>query len=555
MKVKRKITVLLILSLLISNVVGAVSITDEIDSNQEIILDNIKENETDNEIIDNVEDENNINDIDNKLSTEIINDKFYNNSEKEIENFNRVAQDVSHKVKISGIDVNVDYGNGFEAFILDGVLKEGGQNPKVGNKIMFNYKWSIDSDNLKDIQLGDLIYFNLPNDYFRFDDTSKEQEITDAYGEVLGKLKINNNRIVLELNQNALTKDSLEGGFVFAYGRINSAGENIEIETGGIQLPPITIESPGVSDPDGENEFSALIHKYGEQYDNSDKMYWRILLNYENAMKRFNGENPDTLNNTFLIDELEEGQTLDNFSINGLYNYATKNGKMAAQTFGSVNLGSLNNPGQFKKMEAYPSETKEDFMNRLKSENVPAFGVIDNKIIVIYLGDIPGENFKLPNHIELKDELLRRAQAGDISVEMYYKTLEHYQRGIEDNLILFDIIINTIADNDSETKVFNNTAKLIYGDKEVSTNESEIKFQALGGGAKAVEKGSIEIVKKDDNNKALENIGFRLDIWNEEKQEFEENKEFSGFTDEKGKLIFKGLSSRKYKIIEFQGLE
>lgn len=467
--------------------------------------------------------------------------------------------DASSHMDIVGLDILIDYGNGFEDFIVNGAKVSGRANPIVGQSIRFKYNWKISSEDLEEIQLGDLIYLNLPTYYFSFADFSDKRQISDGSGGSLGELWIENNKVVIELNAYALSKDSLEMGYLYADGRLESAGNSITVDVNGIALPPFDVEEPEQTNNEGENELTSPIYKYGFQQQNRDEIYWSTRINYDNASIRFNENRYNYLYNAFFVDTLQGGQTFSDLEIKTILHPATENGKMARNPFDYYKLADFENTGVFQKISAFPGETVEEFMGRLKANRVPAFGVIDDKTVVVYFSDVPNNILTLPREYTdngyqgLRNLLETRARYGDITEQMLYSTFNHYYYGNEYNLMLFEVVIHASVDEDAEDGPIGNVAQLIHDRDSISSENALVNFQSVGGGATAVEAGSVEIVKVDGNDAPLSGVGFRLDKLAETTGEYIEYK--SGSTDNKGKLKFKHLPYGRYKIVETAPLE
>ncbi len=466
--------------------------------------------------------------------------------------------DASNLVNISGVDVHIND----VLFIENGIVVNENIHPTVGNSIKFTYYWSISKENLSQINLGDLIYFDLPTEYFTFDDAPTRSPVKDGDGNVLGELWIADSKIVVELNQTALGKDSLENGYVSAKGRISKAGEDIEINTGGVVLPPITINPGGSADPEVGLGDEPPVSKYGFQVPNKNEIYWSAKLNYDNAKKRFNGEPYETLTNAFFVDKLSEGQTFNNLEIKTILHHATSEGKMSQLVLDYTQLASFTNPAPFEKVTAAPNDTVETLMDTLKTEGKPAFGVVNNKDVVIYFGNIPNNLIKLPgfvtanNYANLKQRLSENLAAGKINQGIHDKTIEHYVTNKAEEIVIgYEIVIRANVDGSKDNEDIKNEAKLIYGDKKEEIGSWGVKFQDYHGGVSPVEPGTVEINKVDDSDKPLAGIGFRLDIWDEVSGKYVEKDTLPlGYTDENGKLSFTKLSPGKYKIVEFETL-
>ncbi|MBS7577113.1 MULTISPECIES: FctA domain-containing protein [unclassified Enterococcus] len=477
----------------------------------------------------------------------------------------RANADVSDKITTSGIDVKINSGSGFYDFIKNGQLVDGAASPIVGNSIRFEYSWNISEANLATMSAGDYFYFSLPSDYFSYKNTSEYDLKDSTTGEILGKYQIIDGQIKITLTDLAVAKESIKNGNVYADGKIEKSGSNIVIEVeNGIKLPSFDIDGGGGSAGEYPNSNNSAIVKNGTQVSGENVANWDVLLNFDNLNKRYNGESYETLNNSFFIDELQENQTFSSLKIQTILYSSTSKQIMSNNVFlyTDVTQSSWGNY-QIENKPPTTETTIEEYQQTLKNYGKPSYGVLNNTV-VIYFGNIPNNGILLPekyranNYDEIKKLLDAQLASGKITNQAYWKTMNHFQSGIEDEVIAFQVTIR--ADVAGDPSKLKNQAKLIYDNKEAISNEREIDFKEIGGGAEGVEAKSIKVVKKDDSGVNLKDVIFKLAKLNEATQEYEDYTPHDSIgtleraTDVNGEVTFGKLAVGQYKLVEVSGL-
>lgn len=286
-----------------------------------------------------------------------------------------IAKDVLNLVTVLGMNIRIDSGAGFKDYIVDGKIVEGAKPPRVGDSIQINYLWEITKENLAKIAENDYFSFPLPVNFFDYNDTG-DYDLLSGVKEKLGTFKIKDNKIIVTLNKQAVEKDSLKKGFVFGIGSIVKEGKVDEIEIPGVGfLPPFEITKP---DPGNGSEIpherkGKPIEKTGSQIVGENQIKWSISVNYDNQIKRFRGDDFQTLDNAFVVDKLEGKQTFSSLLIKTVYYTATSNGEM------SKNM--LVNGDEFvlPRTDAQSTEkTLEDYQARLKRGGKAAYGLFED---------------------------------------------------------------------------------------------------------------------------------------------------------------------------------
>lgn len=469
-----------------------------------------------------------------------------------------LAADVTNKVNISGVNVYINN----KIYIEDGVIV-GKDNPMVGNSIKIEYRWGIDKDSLSDMNAGDEIYFNLPTDFYSFENSEENPLMSD--GEELGTIQIIGNKIKIVLNQTAVDKDGLKNGIVFATGKITKDGKDVEIDVDGdAKLPPITILPPGGSTGELPNNSKDAIKKNGEQIPNRNEIFWQTIINYDNLNKRFNGESFDTLNEAFFIDELQSPQIFKGIKIQTILHTATSEGKISNNKLSYVDLAPWG-AYAFQKVDPTTETTIEEFKKTMRDSGKASYGVMNNTVVV-YFGDIPSEEMKLPNSLldnnrkGIKDLLDAQFEKGQITKEQYDKSWAHYSTGKEDQIIQFQIRIDVDIPNDFPNQDLKNTAQLTWRDSTIESEEIIVHFQNVGGSIEVIEPKAIKIKKVDDEGNRLQGVKFKITKLKEgSTTEYEDylapdEGDLVRTTNEKGIVEFQKLHTGKYKIVEVSGL-
>ena len=473
-----------------------------------------------------------------------------------------LAKEVTGKVDISGVNVYVDKGAGYYLYIKDGVIQEGAANPIVGNGIKVEYKWGVSANNLNEIDTGDEIIFKLPTGYYNFADSTVEP-LKNSQGDILGTVQIIKETIKVVLNEKCVGMQELTDGLVYATGKVIKSGTTEEIPIDdGVSIPPITIDPSG--DVDGDTEFTKTdtIYKNGTQLNNQNVIRWDNYLNNGNAAKRFNGESFDTLKNMFFIDELQGPQKFQQLGIKTVFQTATSEGKASALTLATMDLGPLSQPygNFFIKVEASPDISVDEFKLKLieEAEKVQkgTWGVIDEKTVVVYFGNIPDKYITVPiskNINQAKEPLDDLLKEGKINQDQYDKTLEHYKSGIEDQIIQFQVTIDAKVDRDTPSQILRNESTLQWSDGTINSNEETVKFQTVGGLVEGIEPKTIKIIKKDDTGKLLQGMKFKIQkLENGTYTDYSAKDELGIIreTDAKGEVEFKKIEIGSYKIVE-----
>ncbi|MGM0124810.1 hypothetical protein IGI37_002204 [Enterococcus sp. AZ194] len=476
------------------------------------------------------------------------------------------ASDVSHLVEVKGLDVQINNGNGFTYLIKDGQLVENAPVPIPGNTIRFEYRWAIPQKSLAQMKAGDYFTFSLPNDYFSYSDTGSFP-LTDLNNKEIGTSQIVNHQIKITLNKYAVSMDALKNGLVYADGRIEKSGQDIVIAIEeGITLPSIIIGEPGSSAGEYPSTLNEIITKNGVQISGKNVANWDVLVNFDNARKRFDGESYSTLNETFLVDKLEGNQLFSSIKIQTILYTATSSGNLSNNSFLYADV-TQTSWGNYQIKEVMPKTTDltiEDFKKTLKDTGQPGYGVLDNTVVV-YFGNIPSDQIQLPdkyknnNYEEIEKLLKIQLESGRITHGGYSKTLDHIRSGAEDQIIAYQVTIQADVTGDSRT--LKNQAKLIHSDGENNSNIREIEFREIGGTAEVVEPKTMQIIKQDDAGNKLEGVTFKIQKWLPEKNTYEDylangtigTMEIT--TNAKGEALFGQLTSGKYRVIETSGLD
>ena len=477
-----------------------------------------------------------------------------------------LADETVHKAGITKVNVYIKrWESDYYKLAENGKTNEF-ENPRVDDTIRIEYEWNIDRELLNQIKIGDIVEFDLPFDYYAFENTNPSDPFKLMEGDLeLGTYIIANNKIKLSLNDIGLAKESLDNGVIAAEGKIIKPGFDKKLDVDGNLEMSITIEEKIFESGSDKNKYTQSLFKMGEQKLNSRIIVWDSYLNNDNTTKRFDGKPYTKLEDAYFVDRLPAGLSFKDISISTVLRTATAKGEASNKTLYEMPIGpknsSENNPLNIKFFDmliAHSGESLEDFKGRLKSEAYKnpngdaTWGVLDDTVVV-YLGNIPNERIYLP--ISMLGGVLENHIASVLgkNTPEYFATLEHYNSGIENNLMQFKISITTEVDDEIVEQVFNNKSELISSGIGKESESARVHYIKSGASIESVKPKAAKIVKKDDSGRALENIDFKLQKLND----FGKYDDYIGFdgkveraTNGEGVVEFTKLAIGMYRAIE-----
>lgn len=471
-------------------------------------------------------------------------------------NQSRAGNNVTALVSIDDVSMYIELGGTIYPIIENGVEVEGHPDVTVGNAMLLRYKWSVaDATTLVE---GDYFEIGLPTGFVDYIN-SDESPLIDDNGVEIGTWKILNGKIVAVFNENVEDKLSIEDGYFSVAGRVSNSGEDIELETGGIILPPITIE------PEPEENLQEFpdygnIFKLGSQVLGENRIVWDIRVNYDNYKKVYAGETPDQMNDVIVEDTLNDEMLFveSKLEIAHTMYLTTEDGKMSAIPVSYMNIISA-----FQKLEQLEGESYTAFKTRIENSSVPAYGIFSRKNLVINFKNLPNggsgiKNPNLANDTALYNYLTTLVDNGTIQSSQRDSMFQAYSSTNTANGDLIGFQIIAPVDVIGTTGEYTNTVKLKYNNTETNTSEKRVDFIEMSGGANTTDPGTLSVAKVDDNNERLEGVSFKL-----EKKNglgiYEDYNALDGVglireTNAAGKVVFSKLEYGEYRLVEVAGL-
>ncbi len=465
----------------------------------------------------------------------------------------------SELVDITGVNMLVDIAGTWIYIIKNNELQPNIPSFSKGMRIKFEYCWDISSDRLNLFQPGDYFEVALPNTYFQFHDTPSNYELTDQNGAVIGTFTVRDGNIVSTLNELGTSKNEIKNGFLSGIGYTVLEGDEISLTTGGIMLPPITI-NPGGSSGSGEIDDFGDLFKSGAKFEERGDLEWRIFVNYDNFRKQFNGESVVPFNNVVLTDEMEQGLVVkdNDIRIESSIYIANEEGRMTNLSLEWYSFKEL-----FDLIPYIEGMSESDFDIAVKSSTKPAYGVYAHRKVMINFGNLPGSNIKYPGAVTanncqwIKDKLQEMVESAKISQIQADETYRKYEHDPE--IIGWVVTIPTTVVGGADT--YSNTATLTYNNSEQASSATAIEFNDINGGAETNEPGSVVIKKTDDKSTPLTGVSFKLQKLNTVTNDYvdyvpQDNLgEIERVTDDDGTVTYKRLSYGDYQIVETKGLD
>ncbi|WP_314067644.1 SpaA isopeptide-forming pilin-related protein, partial [uncultured Vagococcus sp.] len=464
----------------------------------------------------------------------------------------------SDLVVITGVNMLVDIGGKWVYIIKDNLLQPDIPSFSKGMRIKFEYSWDISSENLSQFQPGDFFEVSLPDTYFQFHDTLISYDLKDQNGAVIGNFTVKDNKIVSTLNELGTSKNEIRNGFLSGIGYTVLEGDEITLSTGGIMLPPITIDPGGSSGSEEIEDFGDLF-KSGAKFEEKGDLEWRIFVNYDNFRKQFNNESVVAFNNVVLTDEIDTGMVVKDseLRIEASIYVANEEGRMTNLSLDWFSFKEL-----FVPIPYVEGMSESQFELAVKTSPNPAYGIYANRKVMINFGNLPGSNIKYPAYVTanngqwIKEKLQELVDENKISQKQADETQQKYATNPE--IIGWVVTIPTQVVGGSDT--YNNTATLTYNDSEIASSGTQIEFNDINGGAETNEPGSVVIKKTDEKLTPLEGVSFKLQKLNTETNQFLDylpQDNLGGIeriTGTDGTVTYKRLTYGEYQVVETKGL-
>ncbi|SHH60271.1 LPXTG-motif cell wall anchor domain-containing protein [Anaerosphaera aminiphila DSM 21120] len=472
---------------------------------------------------------------------------------------------------------------------------------KVGESLEFTINWEITDILKKGLVTGDWFEFDLPSDYFKFNETTKpvdikaENEVTGVE-EVIGTYEIvaaegeNLAKFKIVLNKNATGKSAITGGYLKVTGEAKEiTKEDTIIHVGEQAFPGIDI---------GEKPMEELgdtkpIKKNGWQNRDKETVTWEILVNYEDYRKIYNNEeqNIGTKENLIVIDELPAGvefrKDISDIDL-AMPIYAAmpegstdKDGNnIEGNVSSTIVEGGWNNYGvlgndSFPKMDQKEGEIWDDFKIRFEKDSSPiSYGIFIDKDdynrnkVIFNFGNLPGD-LKSPKKLEGLEGINSLIEGDNkLTATQKTKTKEAYKRIFDatktaespegTGVIGFRLVFKDLCVLESvpSGEKLENSATIKWTGEDLTDDAEPVTYKKLEAGGGFKDAQSVTIKKLEDGTeKTLAGAKFKLEKKNDKSGDWTEYTPDDGgeperITDEKGEVIFRDLSNGEYKVVE-----
>ncbi|MGL4697506.1 Spy0128 family protein [Enterococcus larvae] len=475
----------------------------------------------------------------------------------------RAGMDISSLLDVTAVKLEKNTSAGWVE-IMDG------DSAQVGDIIRLTINWEM--LNSLAVVAGDYIEIDLPS-IFKFAPTAPValNVTVDGVSYNVGQYRLNvsgdHSKLRIEfndvLNTNNIT--SITNGYLVFQGSLNEtkeAGELVEIGT--IPLPNFEIGETPLYEV-GPNTYKKL-SKEGSQRANENSISWRIVTNYDDLMRAYKGEAlVNKFENTILVDALEEGLEVTSISLQipVLMVDAADSTKLYAKQVHAFELGLT---------QVSPSATYEQSYDAVKASTPGTYTIfIDSsgkQTVIMNLGNFPVTNAAdTANSLSFGPSkaaaLQRVSDVYDSNVTLptanKANTLAAFERlfdaSQDTGIVGFLVNIVTKVDDDHlDQESFDNDAALYFENGNAESGVKDVQFEKIdGGGDGTIPKGTVEIVKKDQDSLAnLPNVVFSVVKYDGDVEGAEVEQKT---TDSNGKVTFENLAIGKYKLKEVSGLD
>ncbi|MGM0167701.1 hypothetical protein IGI39_002685 [Enterococcus sp. AZ135] len=446
-----------------------------------------------------------------------------------------------------------------------------GDKTNVGDFIRLKIDWEI--LNSLSIANGDYVEIDLPS-IFKFAPTAKiALSITvDGNSYTIGDYQLitvgDHSKIRVEfndtINQNNIASIT-NGHFTFQGSLNETKSEQEKVEIGSITLPNFEIGDPVLNEvgPGTYQDFS----KEGKQRENENALSWGIDTNYTDLMRAYKGQTlQNRYENAIMVDELAEGLEFTSLSIQipVLLADASDASKLYARQVYALTVNTT---------QVSPKSTYQDSYDYIQTCSPGTYTVFTDSSgkqkVIMNMGTFPvttagdkGNSLSLSQ--SKADAIQKISNAYDANTTLPSANKENTLKALDK---LFDAsqdtgsvgflvnIVTKVDDDHLGQATFDNKANLDFdGDRNIDAEATNVNFQDItGGGTGTIPKGTVEIIKKDQDTKDnLSNVVFSVVKYD---GDVEGTEVARLTTDTQGKVKFENLAIGKYKIKEISGLE
>ncbi|MGL9729341.1 Spy0128 family protein [Enterococcus sp. DIV0756] len=446
-----------------------------------------------------------------------------------------------------------------------------GDKTKVGDFIRLKIDWEI--LNSLSIANGDYAEIDLPS-IFKFAPTSKMTLtiVADGKSYNIGTYQLitvgDHSKIRVEFNdtiaQNNISSVK-DGHFTFQGSLNETKSEQEKVDIGSITLPNFEIGDPVLNEV-GPGNYQDL-SKEGTQRQNENALSWRIVTNYTDLMRAYKGDAlQNRYENAVMVDELAEGLEFTSLSIQipVLMADASDPSKLYTRQIDSLTVKTTQVPSKSTYQESY------DFIKTCPAGTFTVFTESSGKQkVIMNMGTFPvtkaGDKSNSLSLSQSKADAIQKiSNAYDSNTTLPSANKENTLKALEK---LFDAsqdtgivgflvnIVTKVDDDHLGQATFDNKASIDFdGDRNIDAEATNVHFQDItGGGTGTIPKGTVEVIKKDQETKDnLSGIVFSVVKYDGDVEGAEVTQLT---TDAQGKVKFENLAIGKYKIKEISGLE
>ncbi|MDL2225936.1 prealbumin-like fold domain-containing protein [Eubacteriales bacterium OttesenSCG-928-M02] len=467
-----------------------------------------------------------------------------------------LAGDISGEVVIDNIQLKVYRGSNW-LDVIDGNTVYNQHLPlKKSELVKLDIFWNIPAINMSNVNENDIFEIALPSTYVNFGSAGDRPLMNQqAPYDELGTWKIAGGKIIVTINAVGASKPHISNGFFEVSGFLLKDGNDVILNVGDKQLPPIDIE-PGADSglPAPEMPNYGKLSKNGSTLINSDKLQWNINVNYENYKKVYEGTAPEQLNDVTLEDDLTGGQTITqaDISIRMLIYLPTDDGKMSSSSIYIRNLLD-----QFTYISQNSGESYDAFYTRVKNTG-PAYGIYDSHRVVISFKDLPNNGAGLrgwPSDSLFDTWIQNLANRYSTAQLQVLEAAYSSQNPAKGDVIGISVVFNASPPGSG---TYTNKAIIKYSGQELDASSNEVEFQDIKGGASSGSPGDLILYKQNQDEERLMGVTFKLqkqDGLGDYHDYTLTNGDTLLTTDASGTVHFKSLEVGDYRIVEVAGLD
>ena len=468
-----------------------------------------------------------------------------------------LKNDVSDHVKIGNVDVQYKKGGNWETYITDGVIKEKDKVFEKGTVFKFFVRWSVTSGGIENIDYNDYFMVDIPSGYFEFSNNIDPYEVIYE-DKSIGMYSIKDDKMLFAFSQLFDKNDNndrpaeIKNGWLMAQGTLNATDiPGNKVDVGGVEIPTIATK-PSIELQ--EKTTPEAIWKGGEMDEDGYTAQWSIEANSDMLFHKVNDNGQfKTRKNVVIEDKMCEHQKFTNLSISHLFYFVNENGKIIDDYFKIPYTLSKH----FKEIESSPSSIEYSEFKKEVIENSPAYGVWDERYVVISLGDLPG---KLKTPVD-KETFEAYVNTQKVSKKVKESTIKAYSEKIFQDegsapAYAFKIAIDARV-NGYNGNIVNNV-DMSWNDNDSASDGKTLVVETIKGGAELGETGEAIIKKIDGDTKSkLDGVQFKLmkEIAAGKYEEYESSDGEVIKSTSDGTVIFKKLPYGNYRVVEVKTLE